>query len=330
MAATVESAGCYTLHNTNGAEVTVAAYGARVTALRVRDKSGNFRNVVLGFPALRQYEEALGYFGATIGRYANRICGARFELDGKEYQLPENDGGNTLHGGHKGFDTRTWELDQADTTSCAFTLSSDDMDEGFPGKLEVSVEYKLTDENALEIEFRATTTQTTPINLTHHSYFNLNGEPGSILNHALRIDADRIVVVDDKLRPTGELKHVAGTPFDFREEAIINSKISLLANGYDHNFCLNAPSMSRPSVTLYSPATGITLDMFTNQPGVQVYTSNGMTREDTCGAFDRFYGLTLETQTYPDGINHSNFPSAVLRPGQTYHHVVRYQFGIRG
>jgi aldose 1-epimerase len=329
-----ENADLYTLQNASGAIAKITNYGAALTELHVPDKRGELRNVVLGFPTLEQYVVARGHFGATIGRFANRICGGKFTLEGREYQLYKNDrDSNTLHGGRIGFDKRMWKTEQTDTTngaSVALAYSSENMEEGFPGQVEVHVVYTLTDQNALEIQFTAQTTKATPINLTNHSYFNLNGESGTMLDHELWIDSDYTTETNDKLCPTGLLKRVAGTACDFRTEELIGEKMARLPSGYDHNFCLNSPSMDRPSLTLHAPRTGITLDMFTNQPGVQVYSSTHMKPEETCGAFDKYYGLTLETQNYPDAINQPKFPDSVLRSGETYVHNVRYLFGFRG
>lgn len=328
-----QAAELYKLTNANGAQAWITTYGATLTKLFVPSRSGNLTNVVLGFDSLNNYEKALGYFGATIGRYANRVIKAKFSLDGKIYELYKNDRENTLHGGKAGFDKKVWSAEpQSPDNSLALALryTSPDMEEGFPGNMTVDVVYTLRDDNSLHIKFHATSDKATPINLTNHSYFNLDGKPGTILDHELWVDSDRYTEVDDKLAPTGDLPNVEGTPLDFRKLHVVGKRINELALGYDHNWCLNNSSMTQPmnepKVKLTSKQTGIELTMFTDQPGVQIYSSNFMKPEETCGAFHKSYGLTLETQHYPDSVNQPNFPNTILRPGETYNHEVVYAF----
>lgn len=325
-----QEADLYKLTNASGAQAWITTYGGTLTKLFVPDRNGKLTNVVLGFESIREYEEALGYFGATIGRYANRIVNAQFTLDGTKYTLNKNNGENTLHGGKVGFDKKIWSAERK-TTSDGVGLSlkyvSPDMEEGFPGEVTVDVEYMLRDDNSLAINFRATTSKATPINLTNHSYFNLNGKPSTILDHELWIDADRFTEINDTLQPTGELPPVAGTAMDFNEKTTIGKRIKQLKLGYDHNWCLRDRSLSTPDVKLSSPETGIELTMYTDQPGVQVYSGNFMVPEETCGAFKMNYGVTLETQFFPDSVNQPQFPNTILRPGETYTHNVIYAFG---
>ena len=321
----------YTLTNAHGIEARVMTYGATLVSLTAPDRSGHFKNIVLGFDALEPYLAGVPYYGATVGRYANRIAKARFTLDGQTYQLAANDGPNTLHGGKRGFDKRIWKaepLPQKEGGGVRMTLVSAAGEEGYPGELTVQAVYRLDDHNNLEIEYRATTTAPTPVNLANHTYFNLTGDPKvPVLDHLVTINADRFTPVDATLIPTGELRSVTGTPFDFRTAHAVGERIGAqdeqlrLGHGYDHNWVLNkaAPGMSLAAVVT-DPKSGRSLEVRTTQPGVQFYTGNFMDGKPAGSA--RLYayrtGLCLETQHFPDSPNQAAFPSTILRPGQVY------------
>jgi len=329
----------YTLTNPKGMQVGIINYGARIVSIVVPDRHGKMADVVLGFDDLQGYLGKDPFFGATVGRYANRIAKGRFKLDGVEYKLPINDGPNSLHGGTKGFDKRVWkarELSQA-PPALELTYLSKDGEEGYPGNLSVKVVYRLTNDNALHIEYTATTDKDTVINMTNHSYFNLSGQgSGSILNEILMINANRFTPIDATMIPTGELRSVAGTPFDFRKPTPIGARINennqqlKFAKGYDDNFVLNRKG---PGLVLAArvvdPESGRVLEAWTTQPGVQFYTSNfldGSIRGKDGKVYGYRSAFTLETQHFPDSPNHPNFPSTELKPGQTYHEITIYKF----
>src|SRR5215213_2173459 len=315
----------YTLTNSLGFEVSITNYGGAVTSLKTPDREGNFGDIVLSYDTLEDYVRNPRYMGALIGRHANRIARGKFLLNGVEYQLPCNDGVNHLHGGFKGFDTRVWNARESGNTVHLWYLSKDS-EEGYPGNLNASVDYILLD-NELHIEYYATTDRDTIVNLTNHSYFNLRGA-GTILDHELTLNAGSFTPVSDDLIPTGEIKAVAGTPMDFRKAKAIGSEIQHVS--YDHNFVLNDWDGSlQLAARLYEPVTGRTLEILTTEPGMQFYSGNfldGSLIGKNGVAYEKYAGLCLEPQHFPDAPNHSNFPSTVLRPGEEYRHTSIYRF----
>jgi aldose 1-epimerase len=330
----------YTLRNSKGAEARICNYGGIVVSLKVPDKHGQFGDVVLGYDNLNGYLEKSPYFGALIGRYGNRIGHAKFTLDGKEYHLATNDGPNTLHGGFRGFDKVVWMAKPLATQGGAglqLHYLSKDGEEGFPGNLDVTATYVLTDDNALELEFIASTDKDTVVNLTHHSYFNLAGK-GDILNHTVMINADKFTPVDSTLIPTGELRPVDGTPFDFRKPTTIGARINQddqqlkFGKGYDHNWVINKSMghlelMARVS----EPASGRVLEVLSTEPGLQFYSGNFLDGTITGkGGWVYQYrnGFCMEPQHYPDSPNKPNFPSVVLHPSQPYHNTIVYKFSV--
>lgn len=337
-----------TLENASGMQVTVINYGGTITAVRFPDRQGVVKNVVLGFDNLHDYETISPFFGCVAGRVANRIARGQFTLDGKTYQLAINDGPNTLHGGLKGFDKHVWDVTREFTANGAqgvelHTLSPDG-EEHFPGTLDVTMTYTLTDENAFQIDYRATTDQATLVNLTNHTYWNLAGEgEEAIYNHLLQVNADRFTPIDETLIPTGELAAVEGTPMDFRTPRRINDGVRsdflqiVRARGYDHNWVLNRPAPEDASLILAAvltdPASGRRLETWTTEPGIQVYTSNfldGRLYGTSHRAYRQGDAVALETQHFPDSINHANFPSIVLRPGQVYQSRTVYKLSVEG
>lgn len=322
----------YTLTNVHGIEARIMTYGATLVSLKTPDRAGNLRNIILGFDSLDPYLAGVPYFGATVGRYANRIAGGRFVLDGKSYQLPQNNGPNSLHGGNRGFDKRVWTAQSIETPtgpSLRLTYVSAAGEEGYPGELTVHVTYRLGNDDTLAIDYEATTTAPTPVNLANHAYFNLTGDPErTILDQMLQINADRFTPVNATLIPTGEMRAVAQTPFDFRTPHSIGSRISAedeqlrLGGGYDHNWVLssNGTGSLRRAAVLADPKSGRSVEISTTQPGLQFYSGNFLDGK-AAGAgtvFKYRTGLCLETQHFPDSPNQASFPSTILRPGQTY------------
>jgi aldose 1-epimerase len=327
----------YTLTNRHGMVAKIITYGATLTELIVPDKAGRFDNVVLGYDRLEPYLAGVPYFGSTVGRVGNRIAKGRFTLDGKTYKLATNNGPNHLHGGNKGFDKVVWKATQAGSgSSVTFTYRSPDGEEGYPGTLDASVTYTLTDDNELRLEYGATTDKPTPVNLTNHSYFNLLGDgKGDILGHVLMIAADQITPVDDTLIPTGELKPVKGTVFDFTSPTPIGARIDKVPIappvGYDHNFVLRAQPGLKLAARVTEPTTGRTMEVRTEEPGVQFYSGNfldGTLKNRKGVPYTKHAAFCLETQHFPDSVNHPNFPSAILVPGKTYKTTTVYRFGI--
>ena len=328
----------YTLRNVKGATAKIITYGATVTELWIPDRSGKNADVVLGFDKLDGYVGDHPYFGGTIGRYGNRIAKGKFTLDGKEYSLFLNNGPNSLHGGKVGFNRRVWKAEPvkvAHGAAVKFTYVSPDGEEGYPGTLTVQVTYELTDDNAVRISYHASTDKPTVTNLTNHSYFNLSGAgSGDILKNVLRLDADRYTPVGDTLIPTGELKSVDGTPFDFRKPTAIgarNSQIPGIA-GYDHNFVLNgAAGKLRKIGELSDPVSGRQMEIWTTEPGVQLYVGIGLdgSIQGVGGAYQKFGALCLETQHFPDSPNHTEFPSTVVRPGKDFRSETIYKFSAK-
>ncbi|MGC8641389.1 MAG: aldose epimerase family protein [Isosphaeraceae bacterium] len=320
--------------------VKVMTYGAIITEIDAPDKNGKLDDVVLGFDTLEGYLGKHPYFGATVGRVANRIAKGKFTLSGREYSLALNDGPNTLHGGLKGFDKVIWkaeEVQSPDGPSVKMTYHSKDGEEGYPGNLDVSVQFTVTDKSELKIEYTATTDKATPINLSNHSYFNLGGRTAeSILDHELTLAADHYTPVDETLIPTGEIAAVAGTPLDFTKPTAIGARIKEMKGepgGYDHNFVLNRGGhVLALAARVHEPKTGRLLEMFTTEPGVQFYSGNFLdgTNIGKSGiAYKKHHGFCLEAQHFPDSIHHPNFPKAVLEPGQTYRQTTIYRFSAK-
>jgi aldose 1-epimerase len=320
----------YTLSNDHGYQVSITTYGGAITSLWTPDRAGAFGDIVLGFGSLEDYVRNPRYLGALIGRHANRIAHGRFSLNGVEYQLPQNNGANHLHGGFKGFDKRVWNAKEEENV-LHLSYFSRDGEEGYPGNVEAFVDYRLSDDD-LSIEYRASTDRDTIVNLTNHSYFNLKGQ-GTILDHELTLNADSFTPVSEDLIPTGEIKPVSDTPMDFRNGRAIGSQLGLTASGYDHNFVLNDWDGSlRSALRLYEPISGRVLEILTTQPGVQFYSGNfldGSFIGKNGVAYMKYAGLCLEPQHFPDAPNHPNFPSTVLRPGEEFRQstVLRFSAG---
>lgn len=330
----------YTLTNDHGIEARIMTYGAALVSLKTPDRAGNSQDILLGFDSVEPYVAGVPYFGATVGRYANRIAGGRFVLDGKTYQLPQNNGPNSLHGGNRGFDKRVWTARAIETSTGSalrLTYVSAAGEEGYPGELTAHVTYRL-DDDTLTIEYEATTTAATPVNLANHAYFNLTGDPErTILDHILQINADRFTPVDATLIPTGEMRAVDETPFDFRAPHSIGSRINVkneqlrLGGGYDHNWVLNSSATGalKLAAVLVDPASGRSLEIRTTQPGLQFYSGNFLDGKPAGAGtvFKYRTGLCLETQHFPDSPNQASFPSTILRPGQTYLQKTALRFG---
>ena len=319
--------------------VAIIEFGAAVTAIAVPDRDGRVANVVLGLATLAGYETVSPSFGAIVGRYANRIANGRFSLDGHSYQLPVNEGPNTLHGGPKNFGTQLWRAESSEATRLVLTRRSPDGEEGFPGNLDVRVTYSLPADGVLRIDFAAVTDRPTILNLTNHSYFNLAGEgAGSVLGHRVQVEADAFAPTDATQIPTGALQPVAGTPFDFRELRTLDERIRTgdpqlaYAKGYDHTFALRGPAGTlRPAATCIDPSSGRRLDVRTTQPALQLYSGNNLDGT-LIGPSGRIYrsgdGVCFETQAFPDAPNHPDFPSAVLRPGETFAAATEFRFSV--
>lgn len=338
-----EAVDLYTLTNAKGASVKIATLGGTVVSIVVPDKAGRLGEVTLGFDTLDGYLGSHPFFGVLVGRYGNRIGKAQFTLDGKTYTLAKNNGENTLHGGRKGFDKYVWqarEVQSADGPALELTHVSPDGDEGYPGTLTVTVVYTWTDANALRIDYAATTDKPTVLNLTNHAYFNLSsGASSTILDHELQLQADRFTPVDAGLIPTGELQPVKGTPFDFTKPRKIGNFIDAAdpqikaGGGYDHNFVFSGTwtDTLRPVGRVTEPTSGRVMDLATTQPGVQFYTGNfldGSVKGRGGRAYGKRSGFCLETQHFPDSPNKPQFPSVVLRPGETYKSTTQYTFGV--
>ena len=328
----------YTLTNKNHLEAKITNFGGILVSLKTPDRKGALADVVLGFDTLQGYLDNPGpHFGALIGRYGNRIGRARFKLDGVEYKLAANNGENSLHGGNRGFDKVVWTARELPDGGLELTYLSKDGEEAYPGNLKAVVTYRLTDANELAIDYTATTDKNTVVNLTNHSYFNLRGAgSGDILEHRLTLNADRFTPVDAGLIPTGELRPVNGTPFDFRKATAIGARIDQndeqlkLGKGYDHNYVLNGAG-GRPSLAarVEEPTSGRVLEVLTDQPGVQFYTGNfldGSIKGKGGMTYGHRSGLCLETQHFPDSPNKPNFPSTVLKPGQRFHSTTIFRF----
>jgi aldose 1-epimerase len=330
----------FTLYNTQGASAKIITYGATLTELHVPDRNGKMGDVVLGFDNLEGYVQGPHpYFGATIGRYGNRIAKGKFTLDGKEYQLATNNGPNSLHGGPTGFDKRVWKAEPVevkDGAAVKFTYLSKDGEENFPGNLTASVTYTLTNSNEIKLEYSAETDKDTVVNLTNHSYFNLSGDgSGNILKYILYTNADKYTPVDSTLIPTGEIASVENTPLDFRKPTEIGLRIGEIKGigGYDHNFVLNGKAGTlRIAARVTDPASGRQIEVWTTEPGVQFYSAIGLdgSIKGIGGvAYQKYGAICLETQHYPDSPNRPNFPSAELKPGMKFHSETIYKFSAK-
>lgn len=335
----------YVLHNEKGAEAVVITYGAALVSLKIPDRNGKTADVVLGYDNLEGYEQDKSFFGATIGRYGNRIAKGEFTLDGTAFHLPKNDGPNTLHGGTKGFNKRVWsatDRSRADAEVLELTYTSQDGEEGFPGTLKVKVTYTLPAEsNELRIDYSATTDKDTVVNLTNHSYFNLSGVANQeIVNHQLLLHAEKFTPVDATLIPTGELRAVAGTPFDFTKATVIGARINQddeqlkFGKGYDHNWVLKrgAGNGLQLAAEVFEPESGRVLEVLTTEPGIQFYSGNfldGTVHGKGGQLYGHRTGFCLETQHFPDSPNRPNFPSTELKPGQTYRSTTIFRFSTR-
>ncbi len=333
----------YTLKNKPGAEAKIITYGATVVSITAPDRNGKYADVTLGYDNLEGYENGTGYLGALVGRYANRIAGAKFTLDGKTYLLSANEGKNQLHGGKTGFSKDLWKAEPIEGKAgpaLKLTLVSPDGDQGYPGKVTLQVIYTLTNDNELRIDYKGTTDKTTILNPTHHSYFNLTGVfTNTILNHQVKIDADYFTPIDKESIPTGKIEKVEDTPLDFRKLTTIGSRINdnfeqlKLANGYDFNYVLNNYNGKvREVADVYEPTTGRYLQIFTDQPGLQFYTGNFLS-ETPVGkngvAYKFRTGFAMEAEHYPNSPNEPEWPSVVLRPGQTYRQTTIYKFSAK-
>lgn len=342
-----EAVSLVTLVNVHGMEVRAMSYGGIILSLKVPDRDGTLGDVALGYDHLAGYLAETPYFGAIIGRYGNRIGGARFDLDGESYVLEANNGPNHLHGGLAGFDKVVWDaepFENEEGVGVVFSRTSPDGEEGYPGNLSAEVTYTLTDGNELIFDYLATTDAATPVNLTQHTYFNLAGHGGGdVLGHRLTIDASRYTPVDGGLIPTGEMAPVEGTPFDFRSPHLVGERIGVdhpqitFGGGYDHNWVLDREGVAEgalaPAVRVEEPASGRIMEVFTTEPGLQFYSGNfldgSITGKD--GAVYRFRnGFCLETQHYPDSPNQASFPSTILRPGEEYRSRTVYRFSVEG
>ena len=333
----------FTLTNANGMKLKITNYGGIVTSIFVPDKDGNLGDVVLGYDNLEGYLNNNPYFGCIVGRYGNRIAKGKFTLNGKNYTLATNNEPNHLHGGVKGFDKVVWaakEVKDKDTVGLELTYLSKDGEEGYPGNLSVKVIYTLTNDNVLRIDYEATSDQPTVVNLTNHSYFNLkDAGASSILNHELMIDADYITPVDETLIPTGELRSVEGTPFDFRTLTVVGDRIDSddeqikFAGGYDHNFVLNGKAGELRLVgKLFESTSGRVIEVWTTEPGIQFYSGNFLDGTITGKkgiVYQYRHGLCLETQHYPDSPNQPNFPSTTLNAGEKYQTTTVYTFLVK-
>ena len=330
----------YVLKNKNGMEAAITNYGGRLVSLFVPDKNGKMTDVVDGFDSVDGYQHSTEpYFGATIGRYGNRIANGKFKLDGKEYTLFKNNGPNTLHGGKKGYQDVVWDAKQINDTTLQLTYLSKDMEEGFPGNLNVKVTYALTGDNCLKINYEATTDKPTVVNLTNHAFFNLNGSgSGTVLNHEVEINADGYTPVDSTLIPSGKIVAVTGTPFDFKKSTTVGARVNenneQLKNGkgYDHNFVLNKHDMNTPVAKVKGDKSGIVMEVYTEEPGLQFYSGNFMHSKNSMKAGkkdDYRTAFAMETQHFPDSPNQPQFPSTVLKPGQTYKTESCYKFSSK-
>ncbi len=327
----------YMLKNDNNVEIRITNYGGIITHVMVPDKAGNIEDVCIGFDHFRDYLQEHPYFGAIVGRYANRIAKGLFELDGVEYSLPINNGPNSLHGGMRGFDKKVWdvkeEINNKNEVGIQLYYRSEDMEEGFPGNLDVYVTYTLTNDNQIKIDYSAETDKSTPINLTNHSYFNLTAFRDNVLGHEVMINANKYTEADENLIPTGNIIDLKGTPLDLSKPTIIKENIEKLDKGYDNNYVLdNSNGELVHAATVYEPVSGRELKAFTTEPGLQFYTGNfldGTLTGKNNVKYQAHDGLCLEAQHYPDSPNHPEFPSTILEPEEKYKQTTIYQFSAR-
>ena len=330
----------FILKNKNNVTAAFTNYGGRLVGLWVPDKNGEMTDVVVGLASVADYQKSTEpYFGATIGRYGNRIANGKFVLDGVEYDLPKNNGPNTLHGGSKGFESVVFDAEQPDSSTVVFSYLSKDGEEGFPGNLKVKVTYSLTDDNELKMDYEAETDKKTVVNLTNHAFFNLNGEgSGTILNHVLQINAEKYLPVDSTLIPFGNLQSVEGTPFDFRQATTIGKRVEedneqlQSGKGYDHNFVLDKGTGINHAATIVGDQSGIQMDIYTQEPGLQFYSGNFMQGKNNFkgkGKDDFRTAFALETQHFPNSPNEPSYPSTVLEPGNKYHTESVYKFSVK-
>ncbi|HEV8505470.1 MAG TPA: aldose epimerase family protein [Chitinophagaceae bacterium] len=321
----------YTLTNSSGMQASILNYGGTVTKLMVPGKDGMMGDVVLGFESFDGYrQKANPYMGALVGRYANRIGNAKFTLDGKAYTLAPNNFGNSLHGGNVGFDKVIWNVTKIGDSSLKLTYQSKDGEEGYPGNLKAEVIYTLGSDNSLKLDYTATTDKATPVNLTNHSYFNLSaGRDSIVLGHVVQLNADKYTPVNDQLIPTGQIADVKGTPLDFTTPKAVGKDIDKVKGGYDHNWILK----DQKAATVYDPASGRYMEVFTTQPGIQFYTGNflngSLVNTKNGKKYAQHAGLCLETQHYPDSPNQPSFPTAILKPGETYRQTTVYKFSVK-
>jgi aldose 1-epimerase len=334
----------FTLKNKKGVVAQITNFGAKIVSIYVPDRKGNLADIILGYETIDEYIKGDAYFGAICGRYANRIANGKFKIDGKEYQLPVNNGPNSLHGGPEGFHNQVFDAKGVENTpngeAVVMTYISKDGEMGYPGTLTLKVTYQLTEKNELRLNFTATTDKATHVNICSHGYFNLSGEgSSSILDHELMINANHFTPISDVVIPTGELKSVTETPMDFTKPVAIGKRINdkydqlTFGNGYDHNWVLNKkPGEPGLAAICYDPSTGRKMEVFTTQPGVQFYSGNWLNGSPK-GKGGKPYGvrsgLCLETQNFPDSPNQSSFPSTLLSPGETYNHTCIYQFSVK-
>ncbi|MFC5283857.1 aldose epimerase family protein [Pedobacter alpinus] len=330
----------YELENANHVVAKFTNYGAKITSLMVPSSNGEMTDVVVGFNSIKDFIASTDpYYGAIIGRYANRIGKGKYSIDGVDYQAPTNDGPNMLHGGPDGYQSIVWDAEKLNDTTLQFSHLAKDGEMGFPGNLTVKVIYQLTSKNALKISYEAITDKKTILNLTNHAYFNLNGEgSGTILNHQVQIFANEFTPVDSNLIPTGEIVKVAGTPFDFNNMLTIGERIEAddqqlkYGKGYDHNYVLSDKGEMKHAAKVIGDKTGIIMDVYTEEPGIQFYSGNFMSGKNTFknGVKDDFRtAFCLETQHFPDSPNHPNFPSTTLSPGETFKSVSYFQFSVK-
>ena len=326
----------FTLRNKSGMAVEISNYGATLVSIHVPDQKGQDGNVLLGYDDIKGYYNGKSYFGCVVGRYANRIAKGTFSLEGKQYQLPQNDGLNSLHGGVNSIDKQVWDA-RIMNDAIRFTTVMKDGENGYPGNVKLTVVYSLRSDNSLVIDYSATTDKTTVLNISNHAYFNLSGDPSkTILDHEIKINADAFTPVDSTLIPTGEIKKVSGTAFDFLSFKKIGQDIDqpdqqlIYGKGYDHNFVLNTRDGKSPIVEVVEKKSGRKMEVFTNQPGVQFYTGNFLNGSEKGRglSFEHRTGFCLETQQFPDAPNQSNFPSTVLKPGEVWKSQTTYKFSV--
>lgn len=329
-----EKASCYVLENSKGMKAVVSDFGAALLKLYVPDKNGKTQDVVLGYETLEDYENGGDSIGATVGRVANRIGQAEFELNGKKYELTKNDNGNTLHGGCNFYNKRMWNVKEEDDTHVVFALLSPDGDQGFPGEVKIEVSYTVTEENELKIHYYAVPDQDTLLNMTNHSYFNLSGHAsGTAWDEKVWLDADAFTETDGELIPTGKVILVAGTPMDFRKEKVVEKEIGAdyeplkLAGGYDHNWVLNGSGF-RKVASAASDKTGIKMEVYTDLPGIQFYSGNFLagSKGKEGAIYEKGYGICFETQYFPDAIHKENFESPIVKAKEVYETTTVYKF----